>query len=164
MKYLLIPVLFITIVFNANAQAADLGVGAIGLVVSDIDESEKFYVDILGMLPDGGFELSREWSLEAGMSDGLPFAVKIFRMQNKNTSTVLKLAYFKEKVNKQQLKHIAQKSGVNYLTFYYNDLDSIRKKIVEADIPIVGEVKGSTYKLLIIQDPDGVFVELVKEK
>ena len=147
-----------------NGQNAELGVGAIGLVVSDINESEEFYVDILGFKPSGGFELSSEWSQEAGMAEGLPFAVKVFRLQEKETATMLKLAYFDKEVTKEAMKGIAQKAGANYLTFYYSNLDTVKERIIKSDIPIVGEVERERYKLLIIRDPNGVFVELIELK
>lgn len=153
-----------TKIFSQNASdPADLGVAAIGLVVSDIEASEKFYTEILGMIQTGSFSLDEEWSEEAGMSEGRPFSVKMFRSVDGPSATILKLAYF-DHVPKQSLPtSAATKSGVNYLTFHYNDLDPILERIEKANIDIIGKVKRS-YELVIIQDPDGVFIELVQPK
>lgn len=143
---------------NSNA---DLGVAAIGLVVSDIDKSTAFYTDIVGMVPAGSFSLSEEWSKDAGAANNKPFSVKMFKMVDKNSATVLKLAYF-ESTKKAPLKTgVDQISGVNYLTFYYNNLDDVVTRIKAAGIEIVGWVKEINYQLVFIRDPDGVFVELV---
>ncbi|MGI9546982.1 MAG: VOC family protein [Flavobacteriaceae bacterium] len=146
------------------SQSAEMGVGAIGLVVSDIAASEHFYTDILGMQHIGGFELSEEWSKEAGMSNNRPFAVKSYKMVNSESATVLKLAYFDQLELSNDLQGIEQRPGVNYLTFYYQDLMNVRKRITNAKIPIVGEVERESYALLIIRDPDGVYVELIERR
>lgn len=164
MKYTLLLLMVVCSFFNGHAQNAELGVGAIGLVVSDLAKSEKFYVDILGFKANGGFELPKEWSEEAGMANGSSFAVKVFRLQEKETATMLKLAYFRDQVAKGELSGIGEKSGVNYLTFYYPSLEAVKERIMQAGLPVVGELERERYKLLIIRDPDGVFVELIELK
>lgn len=164
MKDLLIIAMAFTLTLNSFGQSAELGVGAIGLVVSDIEVSEQFYTDILGFIPSGGFELTSEWSDEAGMAGGNPFAVKLFRLQEKESATVLKLAYFENTAKGKQTTGIDKESGVNYITFYYDTLTDVKDRIMQADIPLVGEVERPAYKILIIRDPDGVFVELIELK
>ncbi len=62
---------------NAYAQSnAELGVASIGLVVSDISESEQFYKDVIGMKELWKFSLDEEWSDEAGASMENPFRLK----------------------------------------------------------------------------------------
>ena len=164
MKYIISPIFAILIHLIGFSQPAELGIGAMGLVVSDISESEKFYVDILGMYPNGGFELSAEWSEEAGMAGGQPFAVKSFRSKDSATATILKLAYFQNPVERKHTTGIEKEAGVNYITFYYESLTDVKDRIMKAGIPIVGEVERPAYKILIVRDPDGVFVELIELK
>ncbi len=150
--------------FYGFTQAAELGTAAIGLVVSDIGASEKFYTEILGMKPSGGFELSEAWSKEAGMSNNRPFAVKTFRMKDHESATTLKLAYFDEVGKGEPVSGIDQYAGVHYLTFYVEDLSETKSNIEKAKIPLVGEVERKNYALLIIRDPDGIFIELIERK
>lgn len=164
MKYIFALVIALLVHVCGIAQPAELGIGAMGLVVSDISESERFYVDILGMVPSGGFELSAEWSEEAGMAGGHPFAVKSFRSKESETATILKLAYFDNPVERRLITGIEKEGGVNYITFYYDTLTDVKDQILKAGIPIVGEVERPAYKILIIRDPDGVFVELIELK
>ena len=98
---------------------ADMGVAAIGLVVSDIEASEAFYKEILGLVEVGGFSLDEKWSKEAGAANGQPFSVKQFKLKDQPTATVFKLAYFEETNKRQDHRGINQFSGVNYLTLYY---------------------------------------------
>lgn len=162
----LIVFIFICVLMPARAfsQSAELGVAAIGVVVSDIEVSERFYTEVLGMQQVGGFELSKEWSKEAGMSNNKPFAVKTFKMMDTESATVLKLAYFDQVNSINNIQGINQRSGVNYLTFYYQDLNEVKRRINNANIPVVGEVERDTYALIIIRDPDGIYIELIESR
>ena len=152
--------LFASLVISAgyaqNPQVKS-GVLMIGLVVEDIETSESFYTDILGMVPAGSFSLDSDWSKKAGMADGQPFSVKMFKMIDRESATVLKLAYFDDVSSGERNKSVNQRTGINYLTFLFDDLDIIRKKIIARNIPVVGTVGEN---LIIIQDPNGIFIEL----
>lgn len=164
MKRILTTVLFLSLYLNANAWQSDaeLGVLAIGFVVSDIEASEKFYTDIIGMVPAGQFSLDNQWSEEAGAANDKPFSVKMFKMKNRASATILKLAYF-EKTKKQKTKKgIDVSSGVNYLTFSYDDLTPVLTRVENAGINIIGDVKRDNYRIIFIRDPDGVFIELIE--
>ena len=84
-------------------------------------------------------------------------------MRDHHATTVLKLAYCDEAVASEQSIGIEQAAGVNYLTFYLEDLSQVKKKILAAGISVVGEVEREKYALQVIWDPDGVFVEVVEQ-
>ena len=140
---------------------ADLGVAAIGLVVSDIEKSEAFYTEVIGMEAAGEFSLTSAWSDEAGMAGGKPFSVKMFKMNSSPSATILKLAWFEETETRANMTDVGLTSGVNYLTLHYNDLAEVEKRVKDAGIDIVGRVAGEGYQLFIIKDPDGIYIELV---
>lgn len=145
----------------AQESAAALGVAAIGLVVSNIEESEKFYTEVIGMEPVGSFNLSPEWSDEAGAANGRPFSVKMFKLVDRNTSTILKLAYFDKIEARPQQTGVDTHAGVNYLTFNYSDFQLVVNRLDRLKIKRLGWVKREHYQLIFIRDPDGVFIELV---
>ena len=152
--------------FSLNAIGQDqspaaLGVAAIGLVVSDIDRSEKFYTEILGMVPAGSFSLDETWSNEAGAANGKPFSVKMFKMVDGPSATILKLAYFEDMDDRPSQDGVNSYAGVNYLTFHYSDLSEVAKRAENAGYKRTGWVKRDGYQLFFIRDPDGVFIELV---
>ena len=162
-------ILFLIVGIHANhAQSAkdpaNLGVGAIGLVVADLDRSEQFYRDVLGMLPAGEFELDAAWSEEAGMAGGQPFGVKMYKMKDSEVATVLKLAYFDSVSAGEEKPAVNTRAGVNYLTFYCSSLSAMEARIKAAGIPLIGRVERQGYALLIVRDPDGVFIELVERR
>lgn len=151
-------------VSQAWQNDAELGVLAIGFVVSDIEASEKFYTEVIGMVPAGQFSLDNQWSKEAGAANDKPFSVKMFKMKGIPSATILKLAYF-EKTKKQKAKKgMDVSSGVNYLTFSYDDLTAVLSRIEKAGIKIVGDVKRDNYRIIFIRDPDGMFIELIERK
>lgn len=163
MKPLLILFWLFTISFTSVCQEspAELGVMAVGLVVSDIEASEKFYTEVLGMVPSGQFSLDETWSKEAGAANDKPFSVKMFKLQNKNTATTLKLAYFNETDQRPESKGVDTYAGVNYLTLYYENIYEVIDRVDQAGIPRLGWVKREGYQLVFIQDPDGVYIEIV---
>lgn len=166
MKRTLIVILVLSLYLNVSAWQSDaeLGVLAIGFVVSDIEASEKFYTEIIGMVPAGQFSLDDQWSKEAGAASEKPFSVKMFKMKHRASATILKLAYF-EKTKKQKVKKgIDDSSGVNYLTFSYDDFTPVLTRIENAGIAIIGDVKRDNYRILFIRDPDGMFIELIERQ
>ena len=162
-----LPLLALLLTFSlGTAQVqknAELGVGAMGIVVSDIDASETFYKDLLGLTPIGGFSLDEQWSQEAGAANNLPFSVKQFKLQDTPGGTIIKLAYFEKTKKQTKPKGINKKSGVNYITLYYTS-DAFYKaieRLKKADIELAGWVKREYYQIVFVQDPDGIYVELV---
>lgn len=163
---IVLPFIFLTIGFSVQAWQSneELGVLAIGLVVSDIEASEKFYTEIVGMVPSGQFSLDEQWSKEAGAANNKPFSVKMFKMKSMDSATILKLAYFDKTDKQKEKKGIDVSSGVNYLTFSYKSLDPVIERIEKAGIKIIGDVKRDGYRIIFIKDPDGVYVELIERK
>ncbi len=147
---------------NAWQNDEELGVLAIGLVVTDIEASEKFYTEIVGMVPAGQFSLDDQWSMDAGAANDKPFSVKMFKMKNRPSATILKLAYFNKTKRSKSKKGIDANSGVNYLTFSFKSLAPVLERIENDGIDIVGDVEREGYRIIFIQDPDGIYIELIE--
>ena len=164
MKKLLISLCIFILSSPLLSQSnADLGVAAIGLVVSDIEQSEDFYTNIIGMREVGGFSLDKQWSMEAGAANDQPFSVKQFKLVDAPTSTILKLAYFDHTDKVAETSGIDKRPGVNYITLFYNKsgFNEVIDRVNKAGIKKIGWVKRDSYQLVFVRDPDGVFVELV---
>jgi len=159
----LLLIVTISLPVAARQNQAELGVAAIGYVVTDIEASEKFYTEIVGMIPAGGFSLDQSWSDEAKATNGRPFSVKLFKLVDSPTATVLKLAYFESMEERPSQSGLDEFAGVNYLTLYYSaeGFSEVVQRVQDAEIEIIGWVKRDTYQLFFIKDPDGVFVELI---
>ena len=154
---------FLSIVSMIRAQTdAELGVASIGLVVSDLEASEQFYKEIIGMEEIRQFSLDAQWAVEAGASNGKPFSVKMLKQKNLPSATILKLAYFESMDKKPEMSGVDVQAGVNYLTFSYSadDFEAVIERIEAAGIEKMGWVSRDRYRLFFIKDPNGVFVEL----
>ncbi len=160
------PTLFIAFLLFAVVSFAQSGYvkkfDAVGLVVSDIEASEKFYTEILGFEKMFDFSLPSTWADQAGMSNGKGLKVNMYKLGEGKNTAALKLAEIKGVTKQKAQTGIDVQSGVNYLTFRYQDYSEVRQKVEEQGIPIVGEVSGDGYKLFIVRDPDGIFVEVVE--
>lgn len=135
---------------------------AVGLVVSDIEASEKFYTEVIGFHKFYEFSLDEAWADQAGMGNGKALSVKMYRLGEGPGAAALKLAYFDEAPAKKEVSGIDVEAGVNYLTLWFKDSAEVRQRIEDAGIPIVGEVAGPGYQLFIVRDPDGVFIEILQ--
>lgn len=164
MKNILVLIISL-IMFKGMTQNknVDFGIAAVGLVVSDIKESERFYTDLLGMISVGEFELDNVWAQEAGASNGQPFAVKMFKLVDGDFATVLKLAYFDSVEQMSYKSGINSSAGVNYLTFYYSrqGFQQVLERLKADGRERLGWVKRDAYQLVFFKDPDGVFIELI---
>lgn len=163
MKKLVLVILLFFGSFSVISQntKADFGSAGIGLVVSDIEASERFYTEVVGLVQAGRFHIDENWSKEAGTANNKPFSVKIFKTVKAESATRLKLAYFDSVEPKPEQTGIDAHAGVNYITFHFNDFNAVIERIKKHNIKIEGWVKRDKYQLVFIKDPDGVFVELV---
>ena len=137
---------------------------SVGMVVSDFDLSYKFYTEVLGMIKTGGFSIDEGFGKNSGLSNGVPFDVTILKTINSENATELKLLSFnKESTHPKQL-HIQDDTGVQYLTFFVESLNPFLEKIQKENIQVLGNgpvgISGGR-SLLLIQDPDGTFIELI---
>lgn len=151
-----------TLTFSQESEPPSEKFDSVGLVVSNIEASEKFYTEILGFKQFYEFSLDEAWADKAGMGNGKALSVKMFRLGGGPQAVALKLAYFAEAPETKMQSGIDVEAGVNYLTLWYKDFAEVRKRIESAGIAIVGEVAGPGYELFIVRDPGGVFIEILQ--
>lgn len=134
------------------------------MVVSDFDRSYKFYTEVLGMVKTGGFSIDDSFGEKSGLSNGVPFDVTILKTLNSEAATELKLLSFNQESKHPKQNHIQDDIGVQYLTFFVEELSPFIKRIKAESIEILGDgpvsISGGR-SLLLIQDPDGTFIELI---
>ena len=128
-----------------------------------METSLDFYTRILGMKETGGFSIDESFGKKSGLSGGIPFDVKILKVVDDPNATELKLVAFNNEKTSPD-KHIQDRNGMQYTTYFPKSTEKILERIKENNIPLLGETPlklpdGRSF--ILIQDPDGVFIELI---
>lgn len=138
----------------------------IGVVVSDMDKAMHFYKDVLGMVQVDKtfFDIDKKFGKSSGLTGGMPFHVEILKLGSGDDATQWKLMTFGKKSKKQKNAFIQDHTGMQYITIFVHELKPILKRIKEAGIKLLGDTPvklGADNHFVLIQDPDGTFVELI---
>lgn len=136
----------------------------VGVVVSDLDEAVDFYTNVIGMTQTGAFSVDGDKSKELGLSDGRQIDVKILKLEDSEQSNEWKLMSFGEKANHPKQKYIHDDTGIQYVTIFVNEIDPFIKRIKKHNVKILSNEPSTLdggRKFILIQDPDGTFIELI---
>lgn len=136
---------------------------SIGLVASDFDTSYKFYTEIIGMKEVGGFSVPEVLSEKIGLAGGVAFDVKVLKLMEDDNATEFKLLSFKKPKNPAE-SNITDRNGMRYVTIFYSNLDGVIQRLKANNIPFLSEEPTHIpdgRRFVLVQDPDGVFVELI---
>lgn len=117
-----------------------------GIRVKDMEESVKFYVNILGMKEVGRSKVPAAKGEVVGLVSG-------------DGGHELELNYY-EKGSKFASKYSVGE-GLDHLAFKVEDLDEALREAEDAGHPKVLEVKTKTSRWAYIKDPNGIYIELV---
>lgn len=137
-----------------------------GMVVSNLEESMKFYKEVVGFVQVDRteFEVNADFGKRSGLTDSLGFKVQVLKLGKGDDATQLKLMSFGDKPKKKENKYIHSTVGVQYLTIMVSELKPILERIEKHGIKLLGESPvplGEKDRFVLIQDPDGTFVELI---
>ena len=141
----------------------------LGIVVSDIDKSLKFYTKALGLNELSTFDVPEKLGSRAGLSDNLPFHIHVLALGKDDSATKVKLMQFKGHPGKKiDNKFIHNGYGVRYLTIFVTDLSRALtqakkagvKPIAQGPVPIPESIAPGM-SLAVVRDPDGNMIELV---
>lgn len=163
-----LPLLLIVLSCNNTPPGglSEKGELQIGLVCSNLDRSLDFYKNVIGMQETGGFEVDGQFSTDAALSDGKPFKVRTLKLDAAPGGTTLKLACCSDSTVTAQ-KFVNETPGVKYLTFEVSSAKAIRERLQQRGIPFLGKSPvdmGEGNELIMVNDPDGVFVEIIGKK
>jgi catechol 2,3-dioxygenase-like lactoylglutathione lyase family enzyme len=144
----------------------------IGVVVSDIEKSVKFYTEAIGFQEVKGFSVSADYSTDAGLTDGQPLEVRVLVLGEGEGATALKLmALPGAESEKGKNDFIHSQLGFRYLTLHVTDTTKAMARLKKAGVKPIGntpslipESIAKDMYLTIVRDPDGNMVELVGPK
>jgi len=165
MKKLLIPLLIVLFVGKILGQSEySSSVINIGVVVSDLDRSMDFYQKILGMTKVNLYDITPEMGSKTGLSDGIPFKAEVLKVEDSPNATEWKLMSFGDEAQHPKQKWIHDDTGMQYITLMVKSLAPFLERLKQNKIPLLGETPtplSETLSLVLIQDPDGNFIELI---
>lgn len=144
----------------------------LGVVVSDIEKSAKFYTAAIGFEEVEGFDVPASLAGDSGLTDNRPFHVRAFVLNKGGSPTKLKLIQFKDAPGKKNDQAFIQSSlGFRYLTIHVNDMTSAVDRAAKQGVKLLAKSPVALPEgfpqgvyLTLVKDPDGNFVELVGPK
>lgn len=147
-----------------SSQTFDLGV-----VVSDIDKSAKFYTEAIGFKEVAPFEVGGDYTKDVGLNDGAALKIRVFTLGDDKTASKLKLVQaVGAKSQKGTNEFIDSQYGFRYITIHIHDTNAAVERLTKAGVKTVGKSPLGLPKplpsdlfLTCVKDPDGNMVELV---
>lgn len=138
----------------------------LGIVVSDLDKSMKFYTEAIGFNSIGEFTAAKDVTRDSGLSAGEEIVIKKLSLGKGNGATTIKLmqsAMDKSKMSDQT--YITSSLGFSYLTIHVNSTKTALERLKKAGVKVLAKgpaiIPGGKVALTVVKDPDGNFVELV---
>lgn len=144
----------------------------LGVVVSDLAKSVKFYTEAIGFTEAPGFEVGAEFCADAGLTDKHPLKIRVLTLGEGDTATKLKLMEVPAaSPKKSDNAFVPSQLGYRYITIFVNDLDAANAKLKKAGAKALAKGPVSLppgfpegQGLIVVRDPDGNLVELVGPK
>ncbi|MFT6177975.1 MAG: putative enzyme related to lactoylglutathione lyase [Akkermansiaceae bacterium] len=138
----------------------------LGVVVSDLDKSLKFYTEAVGFTVTGEFTASKEVTKDSGLSAGEEIVIKKLSLGEGKGATTLKLMQSAvDQSKKSDQTYITSSLGFSYLTIHVNSTKVALERLKKAGVKVLAKgpatIPNTKVALTVIKDPDGNFVELV---
>jgi catechol 2,3-dioxygenase-like lactoylglutathione lyase family enzyme len=159
----------------AAAEAkGDFASGTIdlGVVVSNVEKSVKFYTEALGLKEVQGFSVGAEFCADAGLTDKQSLTIRVLTLGDDAKATKLKLMAVPAAASKTaDNSFVPAQLGYRYLTIHVTDGDAALarlkkagvKPLAKGPVPLPAGLPAGN-ALTVVRDPDGNFVELVGPK
>jgi catechol 2,3-dioxygenase-like lactoylglutathione lyase family enzyme len=136
----------------------------VGVVTTDLEKSLNFYVNGIGMVKTGGFNIAEDFAKRSGLSNGVPFSVTVLKLENSADANEWKLITFGKKAAPQKQTFIQEGAGMQYITINVKSLKAVMDRLSALKVPFLGSTPtalDATKQFLFVQDPDGNFIELI---
>jgi catechol 2,3-dioxygenase-like lactoylglutathione lyase family enzyme len=156
-------VLFSISLFASPDEFSSTTIG-VGVICSDIEKSRDFYINVIGMIKTGEFDVDAEFAKKSGLSNGLPFHVDVLRLGEGDDATQWKLMSFGDKAKTPQKEFIYNNTGMQYITIMVTNLTPFVERLKEAGVKFCGNTPtplDQDNHFVLVQDPDGTFIELI---
>lgn len=136
----------------------------VGIVVSDLEKAIDFYTNVIGMTRTGEFDVPGEKARELGLSDGRQIDVTVLKLEDSEHSNEWKMMSFGEKAAHPEQKYLHDDTGMQYITIFVKNIHPFMERIQKNDVKILSGVPSTLDDgrgFILVQDPDGTFIELI---
>jgi len=144
----------------------------LGMVVSDVGRSVKFYTEAIGFKEVQGFAVPGDFAGDAGLTYNKPLDVHVLVLGEGDGATKLKIMQIKDTESKKSdNEYIHSQLGYRYITIFVADTNAAvarlkkagAKSIAKHPLPLPKGLPEGVF-LTVVRDPDGNLVELVGPK
>lgn len=144
----------------------------LGVVVSDVEASAKFYTDVIGLTEVKGFSVPADFCADSGLTNQHKLDVRVFVLGEGESATKLKLMQLPGVESKQNdHAYIHSSLGFSYITVFITDTKRALARLKKAGVAPIAKSPVELPKglpqgvyLTVVRDPDGNLVELVGPK
>ena len=140
---------------------------SVGVVVEDLNKSLDFYLNVIGMVKTGEFGVDAVKAKELGLSNGNSFDVKVLKLENNENAPEWKLMSFGKKAMHPRQTYVPDDTGMQYITIFVKSMKPLLERINQHDVKILctsPSMLDETRQFVLVQDPDGNFIELIGPK
>ncbi|WP_167618821.1 VOC family protein [Maribellus sediminis] len=165
MKKFIFTLVISLVVLNAFAQSEfSSSAISVGVVVEDLEKSIDFYTNVIGMTKTGEFSVDKASCKKLGLTDSYQLDVTILKLENSDQASEWKLMSLGTKAKHPKQNFMSDDTGMQYITLFVNHINPILKRVKEHQVKILSEAPstiGENRKFLLVQDPDGTFIEII---
>jgi len=123
---------------QAQSEFSSTTIG-IGVVVSDLEKSLDFYIDVIGLKKVGGFEVDEDFATKSGLIGGPPFKVTTLKLADETEATQWKLMSFGKDAPDPLPRYVQDVVGMRYVTINVNDLSPFLERIKKHKVELLGD-------------------------
>jgi len=119
------------------------------------------------MIKTGEFSVNADKAKELGLSNGNSFDVKVLKLENSENAPEWKLVSFGKKSTHPKQTYVPDDTGVQYITIFVKSMKPVLERIKKHDVKMLGKTPAmldETRQFVLVQDPDGTFIELIGPK
>lgn len=140
---------------------------SVGVVCEDLNKSLDFYLNVIGMVKTNEFGVEAAKAKELGLSNGNSFDVKVLKLENSENAPEWKLMSFGKKATHPKQSYVPDDTGMQYITIYVKSMKPILERIQKKGVKTLGitpTMLSEALQFVLVQDPDGNFIELIGPK
>lgn len=140
---------------------------SVGLVVENLNKSLDFYQNVIGMVKTSAFSVESARAKELGLSAGDRFDVTILKLENSEQAAEWKIMSFGKKPSHPRQKYVPDDTGMQYITLYVKSMKPILERLKKYYVKPLGITPtklDETRDFVLVQDPDGNFIEIIGPK